>query len=193
MEQLYRRVVVTPRTDPNFKGRSSIGMETDIGIYSHFATPSPNHKERASQRSDEQLFNTWNRLSILFLILGIYIVLSPEDWEVVPTRGIPEDPSHSAYWVSKVLDTISSPLWLTGNIFQLILNFRSRCFAGMYKTQAYLAIPEYAFLWASFMPAIIGKSSNMIRQLRSALFHRISRGFDYNLASCGFTCCNLKT
>ncbi|KIJ55860.1 hypothetical protein M422DRAFT_41715 [Sphaerobolus stellatus SS14] len=121
----------------------------------------PSHRERASQRLDAQ-FSTWKRLLIFLSLVGLYVVFSLENWEIISSE-IPEYESTvtDPYWL-QMLDKIYpvfAPMWLSGKIFQLIFNYRCRSFTGMYKTQAYLVIPEYVFLWASFSRVVIGNGA----------------------------------
>ncbi|KIJ47998.1 hypothetical protein M422DRAFT_66386 [Sphaerobolus stellatus SS14] len=69
----------------------------------------PSHKERASERLDARL-SMQNRLLIIIFIIGLYRVFSVEDWQVIPTIGIPPDDSNNSHWLSKVSDLISSPI-----------------------------------------------------------------------------------
>ncbi|KIJ48000.1 hypothetical protein M422DRAFT_45487 [Sphaerobolus stellatus SS14] len=69
----------------------------------------PSHKERASERLDARL-SMRNKLLIISFVIGLYRVFSVEDWEVIPTIGIPPDDSNNSHWLSKVSDLISSPI-----------------------------------------------------------------------------------
>ncbi|KAJ6562522.1 hypothetical protein B0H19DRAFT_1248232 [Mycena capillaripes] len=117
---------------------------------------SPTHRERASQRLDSR--TNWRiKAGVCVLLAAInYLFL----WNYNVLAALHPPPSSTdgdSNIISHVFAYAYFPLKLTGDIFQLLLNYRSRTFAGSYKLTVVLACIYAMLVLTHFMPLVVGR------------------------------------
>ncbi|TEB26708.1 hypothetical protein FA13DRAFT_1776774 [Coprinellus micaceus] len=114
------------------------------------------HDERASLRLEVR-----GRAMVLFTVLiSIFAlhVFGPLSYPIRHHIGPAPDPMSSQHDHFIALEKfLLSPLNMAGDIFQLILNYRSRTFAGQYKLAAWLMLVMYVLDFASETEWVVGK------------------------------------
>ncbi|KAF5361433.1 hypothetical protein D9758_006162 [Tetrapyrgos nigripes] len=133
-----------------------------------FSRMQPTHRERASERLDKS--TSWTvRLTIfccssLFLLLarGDNLQLLPPLHPAVPQEDVDSPPTTAilstlAEWSSTLFYDLQTPLWLTGISSQIILNHKSRHFAGNFKSAAVLSFVNLSTLLMKYVPAVVGR------------------------------------
>ncbi|KIJ29221.1 hypothetical protein M422DRAFT_37029 [Sphaerobolus stellatus SS14] len=99
----------------------------------------PSHRERSSRRTDSR--TSWKLMALVYLsFAGLYYFLNPDQIELIPSKGYPNPDPVDRKLVLLLKPFTGSPVVRTGQIFQLLLNYRSSHFAGMYKIRAYLTV-----------------------------------------------------
>ncbi|KAK7026801.1 hypothetical protein VNI00_015459 [Paramarasmius palmivorus] len=94
----------------------------------------PNHRERAVRRLDER-FQKRYVLAVYVELTLLYYFISPFNVYLIAPVDPPTTPtSHAWTWAWALIN----PLYITGRLCQIMLNYRSRVFAGDYKVTVYL-------------------------------------------------------
>ncbi|KAJ7600247.1 hypothetical protein C8J56DRAFT_813027 [Mycena floridula] len=107
------------------------------------------HAERSSRRLDSRT-TPLARFAILVTLCILYLV-STDSFVLDPFPSPPE----AASWYSD-LQIFATALRGTGQIFQLVLNQRSRAFAGTFKATVWLEAVRYLLYLTSFFPVLLG-------------------------------------
>ncbi|KAK7026807.1 hypothetical protein VNI00_015465 [Paramarasmius palmivorus] len=94
----------------------------------------PNHQERASHRLDERFKKRYALVIFIALIL-LYHFLNPFSVYLI-SRIDPPKPETTHAWTWAWV--FFGPLFITGQLCQIVLNYRSGVFAGDYKLTIYL-------------------------------------------------------
>ncbi|KAJ6573041.1 hypothetical protein DFH09DRAFT_1152229 [Mycena vulgaris] len=94
----------------------------------------PNHLERASARMDARTGWKW-RVGVFMALFLTCAFLKPQEIFIIsPTLLPPPASTEYSFFRTHILSNFCRTASLLGPIFQLLLNHRSRVFAGMYKT-----------------------------------------------------------
>ncbi|KAJ7262642.1 hypothetical protein B0H12DRAFT_1231091 [Mycena haematopus] len=117
----------------------------------------PTHKERTSQRLD--LRTSWGvKAGICISLVAVYYLFSPEDYHVFSARLPTPDPDDlPANSVARLYALVFFPLQFTGRLSQMLLNHRSRTFAGSFKAAVVLRSILLMLDLAMYLPALIGR------------------------------------
>ncbi|KAF8063485.1 hypothetical protein FPV67DRAFT_246768 [Lyophyllum atratum] len=111
------------------------------------------HSERASERLEAQ--TSWSTKSGLFLfVLGVYYFLTPHRYQVIAAL-IPDPKADQD--VGVVPAYLLLTMQVVGKILQIILNWRSRSFAGSYRISALFMLFLSVLALADFVPALVGR------------------------------------
>ncbi|KAJ6588605.1 hypothetical protein B0H19DRAFT_1100250 [Mycena capillaripes] len=118
---------------------------------------SPTHRERASQRLDSRT-NGRIKAGVCVLLVTINYLFTLWDYNILAALHPPPGSSdgHSNA-IAHVFVYTYFPLKLTGNVSQLLLNYRSRTFAGSYKLTVVLACISSMLVLMNFMPTVVGR------------------------------------
>ncbi|KAJ7596372.1 hypothetical protein C8J56DRAFT_286974 [Mycena floridula] len=108
------------------------------------------HSERSSERLDSRTPRLV-RLAILATFTVIYLVSA--DWFIISPFPLPPD---ATIWYSSNVKLFAAALQQTGHISQMILNHRTRFFAGTYKTVIWMQAVRYLLTLSSFLPILFG-------------------------------------
>jgi hypothetical protein len=96
-------------------------------------------------------------IQVLISIFALH-VFGPLSYPIRHHIGPAPDPMSSQHDHFIALEKfLLSPLNMAGDIFQLILNYRSRTFAGQYKLAAWLMLVMYVLDFASETEWVVGK------------------------------------
>ncbi|KIJ29222.1 hypothetical protein M422DRAFT_37030 [Sphaerobolus stellatus SS14] len=115
------------------------------------------HRERSSRRMDSR--TSWIAMALVYLsFAGLYYFLSPGEFDLIPSKGYPDPDPTEPSMISKLEPFTGAPVVWTGQIFQLLLNYRSGTFAGMYKIQTYLTLAISIMSITLRTPIAIGTS-----------------------------------
>lgn len=104
------------------------------------------------------ILETYFKLPQVFLFfVGVYYFLTPHRHFVIPSL-VPSPTSHDVP-ESKIHDfnEVFIPLEFTSLVVQLLLNHRSRTFAGWYKSSVVVALMLQVITLANFVPAVLGR------------------------------------
>ncbi|KAJ6588607.1 hypothetical protein B0H19DRAFT_212203 [Mycena capillaripes] len=118
---------------------------------------SPTHRERASQRLDS--CTNWRiKASVCASLVAFSYYFSLWNYNVLAALHPPPSSTdgHSNA-IAHVFVYTYFPLKLTGDVSQLLLNYRSRTFAGSYKFTVVLACISSMLLLTNFMPPVVGR------------------------------------
>ncbi|KAJ7119609.1 hypothetical protein C8R44DRAFT_788507 [Mycena epipterygia] len=115
------------------------------------------HKERNSQRLDSR--TTWGvKAGVCISLIAIYYLFSPDEYHVISTN-LP-DPSpgdHPINIIARVYGLLFFPLKFTGQLSQLLLNQRTKTFAGSYKMAIVLRSILLALDLIVYSPSVVGR------------------------------------
>ncbi|KAJ7302358.1 hypothetical protein DFH08DRAFT_74267 [Mycena albidolilacea] len=117
----------------------------------------PNHRERNSQRLDSR--TSWGvKAGVCISLIGIFYLFSPDEYHILSAHlpaPSPDDlPTNS---IAGLYASVFFPLQLTGRLSQLLLNHRSRTFAGSYKAAVLLRSILSMLHLALYWPALVGR------------------------------------
>ncbi|KAJ7119545.1 hypothetical protein C8R44DRAFT_921775 [Mycena epipterygia] len=117
----------------------------------------PTHKERNSQRLDSR--TTWSvKAGVCISLTAIYYLFSLDKYHVISAHLPAPDPSDNpTNSVARVNSLVSYPLALTGELSQLLLNHRTKKFAGGYKIAVVLRSILVVLQMLQFLPAVVGR------------------------------------
>jgi hypothetical protein len=133
------------------------------------------HRERASQRL-EATVSWWTKAGVRFLLVtkfrdinscsfqlllslaAIQYVVTHHSVHIITPRLTSDRPSH--WWTDVMGPLIHIPLFLTGNILQLYLNWQSGSFAGSYKIPVFLRLLAEGSALSLLSPSIAGVLEN---------------------------------
>ncbi|KAJ7471928.1 hypothetical protein FB451DRAFT_311308 [Mycena latifolia] len=119
----------------------------------------PTHEERNSQRLDSR--TGWGVKAVVCIsLIAIFYFFSPANYVVVSPRlpaPSPDDYNTTRGVVARVSDVVYFPLEFTGIVSQLLLNQRSKMFAGSYKIAAILRYISMMLVLTVFSPSIVGR------------------------------------
>ncbi|KAJ7593692.1 hypothetical protein C8J56DRAFT_419596 [Mycena floridula] len=110
----------------------------------------PNHSERSSERLDSKT-TPLLRMATLVAFSVIYFVSA--DWFIISPFPTPPD---TTIWYSGNIKLFAAALQRTGQISQMVLNHRTRVFAGTYKTVIWMQAVRYLLTFLSFFPILFG-------------------------------------
>ncbi|KAJ6510568.1 hypothetical protein C8R45DRAFT_964526 [Mycena sanguinolenta] len=115
------------------------------------------HKERNSQRLD--LRTSWSvKAGICVSLIAIYHLFSPEDYHVLSAYLPAPDPDDlPTNIVARFYALVFFPLQFTGRLSQVLLNHRSRTFAGSFKAVVVLRIILVMLDLAVYWTTLIGR------------------------------------
>ncbi|KAJ6558139.1 hypothetical protein B0H19DRAFT_1150066 [Mycena capillaripes] len=117
----------------------------------------PSHKERNSQRLDSR--TSWGlQAGVCFSLAVIYYLFSPDDYHVLSAnlpQASPDD--HPTNSVARFHALIFFPLQFTGRLSQLLLNHRSKIFAGSYKAAVVLRSILLMLALVVYAPSVVGR------------------------------------
>ncbi|KAK7046050.1 hypothetical protein VNI00_007045 [Paramarasmius palmivorus] len=112
----------------------------------------PNHQERASHRLDQR-FKKRYALVIFTALTLLYHFLDPFSIYLIARIDPPKaEITHAWTWAW----VFYSPLFITGHLCQIVLNYRSKVFAGDYKLSVYLWAMETVCDLASHLEWVMG-------------------------------------
>ncbi|KAF5370516.1 hypothetical protein D9615_010329 [Tricholomella constricta] len=113
------------------------------------------HSERASERMEAR--TSWSTKTGLFLsVVALYYFLAPHNYAVIAAVTIKPkatDLSIEGFFPGYLF----WPMYMVGNIFQIILNGRSGLYAGRYRISAALIMACHVLKLADFVPALVGR------------------------------------
>ncbi|KAJ7119607.1 hypothetical protein C8R44DRAFT_982298 [Mycena epipterygia] len=117
----------------------------------------PTHKERNSQRLDSR--TTWGvKAGVCISLIAIYYLFSPDEYHVIsahrPALGPSDKLTNSVAHVSAL---VFYPLKFTGQLSQLLLNQRTKKFAGSYKIAVILRSIMVALQVLQYLPSVVGR------------------------------------
>jgi len=116
----------------------------------------PNHSERASERLDAR--TSWIITVAAFVGLSvIYLYFEPGQYLILAPSISPPTPNDIPADRLQKWSIILTPLYIVGISKQLILNHRSRMFAGQHRVTPFLDCVKMASRLAIFIPAIVGR------------------------------------
>ncbi|PPQ97465.1 hypothetical protein CVT26_002813 [Gymnopilus dilepis] len=117
------------------------------------------HAERASQRTESYPSNR-SKLLIFAAFAALYSFCEYRDLYIVRPRGIPPPRNNvtKSLIVAQVLVVL--PAMTLGRLLQIIMNLRSRKFAGTYKSSAWLNIVGLLLVTAGQSPRIVGEAKD---------------------------------
>ncbi|KAJ7593698.1 hypothetical protein C8J56DRAFT_419815 [Mycena floridula] len=110
----------------------------------------PTHSERSSERLDSKTtpllrMATFAAFSVIYFVSADWFIISP-----FPT------PPDTSIWYSGNIKLFAAALQRTGQISQMVLNHRTRVFAGTYKTVIWMQAVRYLLTFLSFFPILFG-------------------------------------
>ncbi|KAJ7485154.1 hypothetical protein B0H11DRAFT_2018308 [Mycena galericulata] len=118
---------------------------------------SPTHKERASRRLDSRTGWTLQAGTCISLII-IYYLLSPDEYHVLSAHlPKPSSADYPTNIVSRLYGLVFFPLKFTGVVSQLLLNHRSKTFAGGYKIAVAVRFILLVLALIVYSPSIVGR------------------------------------
>ncbi|KAK7038055.1 hypothetical protein R3P38DRAFT_3262534 [Favolaschia claudopus] len=116
-----------------------------------------NHRERASQRRDNQ--TTWRtKLGLFAVILLVYQLTHPFKMYLIPTT-VPA-PTPEEFSPSRTLDflcNVYQALYVAGMLSQALLNHRMRMYAGGYRAGIVLFVVGNLVDMMYFVPGVVGR------------------------------------
>ncbi|KAJ7471932.1 hypothetical protein FB451DRAFT_1134760 [Mycena latifolia] len=119
----------------------------------------PTHKERNSQRLDSR--TGWRvKAGVCISLIAIFYFFSPANYIVVSPHlpaPSPDDYNTTRGVVTRLCDVVYFPLEFTGTVSQLLLNQRSKMFAGSYKIAAILRCISMMLALTVFSSSIVGR------------------------------------
>ncbi|KAF7344401.1 hypothetical protein MSAN_01921300 [Mycena sanguinolenta] len=123
----------------------------------------PTHMERTSQRLDSR--TNWRikvgmcvSLNAINYASSKYYSFTPLSYHVLAPHHPPPGPlDGTSNPFSRAYDLVSSPLLFTGYISQLLLNQRSKTFAGRYKITVVADCIDEVLYLTKFIPSFIGR------------------------------------
>ncbi|KAJ7619341.1 hypothetical protein FB45DRAFT_1095422 [Roridomyces roridus] len=122
---------------------------------------SPNHKERASQRLDSRTSWVFQAAMSITLTAIIHLFEFPFDYELItslhPARVQADFLWNTTDPLIRIYRIIWFPLQLTGQITQILLNYRSKTFAGAYKLTVLIRCIQTVLESFKFLPFIVGR------------------------------------
>ncbi|KDR66891.1 hypothetical protein GALMADRAFT_232296 [Galerina marginata CBS 339.88] len=118
------------------------------------------HSERASQRLESQISRSF-LISIFLTIAALSSIIDSQKFYIINPRGIPYSQKTSLSAAVIALQSLTVvPAMTLGRIIQVIMNSRSRRFAGTYKPCTVLSLVGFFFTTASMAPSIIGEPTD---------------------------------
>ncbi|KAJ7150717.1 hypothetical protein C8R46DRAFT_497288 [Mycena filopes] len=118
------------------------------------------HRERASARLDARTGWGWNAAIFGALALTFYF-LELENWMLIEPLAPRTVPGDVRGQYSSNVGAVVEALKITGVIMQLILNYRSKTFAGQYKVSAVVAAADTVLGHAGSAAWLVGRSEVM--------------------------------
>ncbi|KAJ7593637.1 hypothetical protein C8J56DRAFT_819786 [Mycena floridula] len=115
-----------------------------------FRRARPTHSERSSQRVDSKT-TPLVRMAIFAAFSAIYFISA--DWFIINPFPTPPD---TTVWYSGNIKLFAAALQRTGQILQMVLNHRTRLFAGTYKTVIWMQAARYVLTLSSFFSVLFG-------------------------------------
>ncbi|KAG5725148.1 hypothetical protein E4T56_gene10227 [Termitomyces sp. T112] len=113
------------------------------------------HAERASQRIENRM-SSWSKGCIIIGAFVIYYAFSPHSYAVIPAI-LPAAPDVYDYsWLINGWYYFATPMDVMGEFFQLLLNWRSKSFAGSYKVTPLLSLGAILIGMLEYIPGVIG-------------------------------------
>lgn len=90
--------------------------------------------------------------------MAIYYALAPHEIFVIPSALPAPSPDDLAKdRLATVFAEFIRPIYVTGRLLQLLLNFRTRSYAGNYKVSTVGDLTVDGIILASFMPVLVGR------------------------------------
>ncbi|KAF9559385.1 hypothetical protein CPC08DRAFT_708923 [Agrocybe pediades] len=113
------------------------------------------HAERASRRVESR--TSWQkRLLILAFFMAILGLATLKDFYIIKPaikiKSVPVPNSSLRKLVQTIVDFITGPMHLSGQVLQLVMNEQSGTFAGAYKVTVYLGFARGLLQLSSFLP-----------------------------------------
>ncbi|KAJ6491584.1 hypothetical protein DFH09DRAFT_1377219 [Mycena vulgaris] len=117
----------------------------------------PSHKERNSQRLDSR--TGWSvEAGVCISLIVIYYLFSPDEYHVISAHlPHPSPDDHHSNIVARLYGLVFVPLQFTGRLSQLLLNQRSKMFAGSYKIAVVLRCVLMALALIVYSPSVVGR------------------------------------
>lgn len=132
------------------------------------------HRERASERLEAKTslrskiavgsgFNLVFLVVLIYLqlflsIAAIYYFLAPHDYHVIAALLPPPSPGDlKNNRFDELAPFILQPIYLTGRALQLLLNRRSKTYAGSHRITIVLALVQLLTELAKFVPMLVGR------------------------------------
>ncbi|KAK0462886.1 uncharacterized protein EV420DRAFT_1521460 [Desarmillaria tabescens] len=125
------------------------------------------HKERSSERLDKR--TNWKM--ILCTMLAVYYIARPLEHHVIDALHPPMPEQEFSYIAEYVTPGIRATV-ITAMILQIMLNYRSKVFAGNYRISAYLNLLVALLGLIAYVPALVGRPES-----------RTGLSFDYCIRS----------
>ncbi|KAJ3809983.1 hypothetical protein F5876DRAFT_77201 [Lentinula aff. lateritia] len=120
----------------------------------------PNHSERATERLERSLVQGKSRVAIVLGLFLTYHFMLPHVPQILdPLHPEPDSSILEARMLYKDMimkQSIVDPLFISGSIFQLLLNNSSGFFAGTYRIAAIFKMVSVALDVLQFVPWIVG-------------------------------------
>ncbi|KAJ7471940.1 hypothetical protein FB451DRAFT_1251471 [Mycena latifolia] len=117
----------------------------------------PTHKERNSQRLDSR--TGWAaKAGVCMSMIAVYYLFSPDEYHVISAHlPNPTPDDHPANSVARIYALVFFPLQFTGTLSQLLLNQRSKTFAGCYKMAVVLRCILMMLALIVYSPSVVGR------------------------------------
>ncbi|KAK0462883.1 uncharacterized protein EV420DRAFT_1142985 [Desarmillaria tabescens] len=110
------------------------------------------HKERSSERLDKR--TNWKM--ILCTLLAVYYITRPLKHHVIDALHPPMPEQEFSYIAEYVTPGLCATV-ITARNLQIMLNYRSKVFAGNSRTSTYLNLLVVLLGWMGYVPALVGK------------------------------------
>ncbi|KAF9466790.1 hypothetical protein BDZ94DRAFT_1319290 [Collybia nuda] len=115
------------------------------------------HRERASERLEAKV-SLRLKIALLSSIATIYYFLAPHDYHIITSLLPPPSPGDLKITRFEELAPFAlKPMYFTGRILQLLLNRRSKTFAGSHRISVVLEAVVWLVSLAQLVPVLVGQ------------------------------------